>query len=675
MANQTDSFGPVGADVGTIGADSGETLAAILAVGNTTGANDIVVADAQQVHWGDVGLARQIAGIIKVTDGAAGSGSLQAATIISGDFRDETQTKFSLSDDVHFRFYNAFDMKWSSTALFGGAPDVGLARDSAGFLKVTDGSTGFASLILANTATAIRGIGSPGGLWGIVLNTTASGDGFAFTDGTSTEFSFNASGLMVNPAGGYSFWLDADTAFYRTGADAVAIKTGGTDAIQVDASQNVSIPNGTVTVPLGSPGAPSIVSMNATTGIYWTNSGLDWNVATNGVRRLVVTNVVVEHDVALFATFNGAAATPARAWSNDPDTGVFLIDIGRYGIATAGVLAVEADASQNVIVPNGQLKFGSGDVGFVRTGVGVVKVTDGSTGFGQLQGQKAIWGGTGSNGEWEIQDSSAVVKIGANSANGWFVASTMKLKWSQSGDAIDTLDIGLERSAAGVLKVNNGSSGFGTLSVDGIVGPSDGTGLVLGGVPSGASTGSTLQLLSVTTTQRGNLVAANGMLVYNTTDAKLQGREAGAWVDFRTGPDPHGALFVSSASATAITAGTFVKIAGTTTAGELQDFTHTTGRLTYAATPTRIFRVEVTVSTTSDTNNIVITLRLAKNGTTVAASEQDRKIGTGADIGNMTASWLVSLANTDFVEPFADIDTGSANITATHLVLSVTPAD
>jgi hypothetical protein len=45
--------------------------------------------------------------------------------------------------------------------------------------------------------------------------------------------------------------------------------------------------------------------------------------------------------------------------------------------------------------------------------------------------------------------------------------------------------------------------------------------------------GASFTLPSLTTAERDALTAANGMLVYNSTDNKFQGYENGAWVDMR----------------------------------------------------------------------------------------------------------------------------------------------
>lgn len=109
---------------------------------------------------------------------------------------------------------------------------------------------------------------------------------------------------------------------------------------------------------------------------------------------------------------------------------------------------------------------------------------------------------------------------------------------------------GLELSAAGAASlytdanttaITIGSSGITTTVASGlqvnqtIFGPSDGTGIVVGATPAGASTGSTLQLVSVTTTQRDQLVAASGMMVYNSTTGVIEGYNGSTWNDLMAG--------------------------------------------------------------------------------------------------------------------------------------------
>lgn len=62
---------------------------------------------------------------------------------------------------------------------------------------------------------------------------TISGDNFEAAQSTSTPYA-------------YHFNDDTDTGLYRTGADALALATGGVDGIQIDASRNVSVPNGDI---------------------------------------------------------------------------------------------------------------------------------------------------------------------------------------------------------------------------------------------------------------------------------------------------------------------------------------------------------------------------------------------------------------------------------------------
>jgi hypothetical protein len=56
-----------------------------------------------------------------------------------------------------------------------------------------------------------------------------------------------------------------------------------------------------------------------------------------------------------------------------------------------------------------------------------------------------------------------------------------------------------------------------------VQGADTGAGIVIGHAPSGASTGSAAQVVSLTTTQRDNLVGADGMLIFNSTTAQFEG--------------------------------------------------------------------------------------------------------------------------------------------------------
>jgi hypothetical protein len=140
----------------------------------------------------------------------------------------------------------------------------------------------------------------------------------------------------------------------------------------------------------------------------------------------------------------------------------------------------------------------------------------------------------------------------------------------------------------------------------------------------------------------------------------------------------HGGLYVSSSSATTIgVAGTFVKVAGTTTItpGSSSGITMPSdNRLTYdaaaAGLPTRHFTIDTEMSMTSAGNNQDVRFAIAKNGTVITGSDIARKIGTGADVGAMGLAWNVELASTDFVEIWCTNDTSTSTITATKMVTS-----
>lgn len=126
-----------------------------------------------------------------------------------------------------------------------------------------------------------------------------------------------------------------------------------------------------------------------------------------------------------------------------------------------------------------------------------------------------------------------------------------------------------------------------------------------------------------------------------------------------------GCTYISSSAGEGVVAGTFEKVAGTYTAGDLVDFTHSTGVLTYTGLETKTFLVFSELTCASGASNPLLRFRLAKNGTSIAASEISRKMGTAADRGAMGLTWCIELAQGDTVE-LQYTDDASSTLTA-HL--------
>lgn len=133
----------------------------------------------------------------------------------------------------------------------------------------------------------------------------------------------------------------------------------------------------------------------------------------------------------------------------------------------------------------------------------------------------------------------------------------------------------------------------------------------------------------------------------------------------------HGEAYISATAATAATT-SFATVAGTFADGDLQNFTRSSGVLTYAGTITKHFLITVVYSITSDTNNVVTEFALRKNGSgQLAKSLILRKIGTGADVGAAALCSLVELAPGDTLEVVTRIQAGTANLTVEAMNFSI----
>lgn len=136
----------------------------------------------------------------------------------------------------------------------------------------------------------------------------------------------------------------------------------------------------------------------------------------------------------------------------------------------------------------------------------------------------------------------------------------------------------------------------------------------------------------------------------------------------------YGELYVTvTAPSTIASAGEFRVANGTTSAtGNIANFTHTNPfRLTYTGTGTAQVFCSINYSITASGNSKVVATRFGKNGTTVTASEIQRKIGTGTDIGAAGQSAIIQMAPNDYVEFFVANTTDTVGVTIEKAVMNV----
>lgn len=134
----------------------------------------------------------------------------------------------------------------------------------------------------------------------------------------------------------------------------------------------------------------------------------------------------------------------------------------------------------------------------------------------------------------------------------------------------------------------------------------------------------------------------------------------------------HGSIYISTPAATTIAqAGTFVKAAGITTAVHL-DATFdmpASNRLRYVGAIPVHATVSATISFTSGGNNQDLAFQVHKNGNPVIGSHISLKIGTGTDERSTALHVDADLVQNDYLEVWIANDTGTADVTLTHLYL------
>lgn len=155
--------------------------------------------------------------------------------------------------------------------------------------------------------------------------------------------------------------------------------------------------------------------------------------------------------------------------------------------------------------------------------------------------------------------------------------------------------------------------------------------------------------------------------------ARFTGSGDCAIADTFYGRRPSGTCYMqTNATATAVTGGTWTKVAGTTSSASLNKFTMpSNNRLQYTATRTVMASVMASVSAYHDVVlGSLLGFSIFKNGVQVVPSAMFNQDGLNTT-RNTTVITLVSLATNDYIEVFCN-SSANANITVVNLTIDVT---
>ena len=135
----------------------------------------------------------------------------------------------------------------------------------------------------------------------------------------------------------------------------------------------------------------------------------------------------------------------------------------------------------------------------------------------------------------------------------------------------------------------------------------------------------------------------------------------------------HGSFYRNVAAATTIgVAGTYVKAAGTTSAGHLDDFTMPAdNRLTFVGVSPRHCIVTAALSVTVGGVNQTLGFKIAKNGIPIDASLLRRFVSVGADMGALAVIADTTLELNDYVEVWVTNETSTNAVTLVESQLHI----
>ncbi len=260
--------------------------------------------------------------------------------------------------------------------------------------------------IIVTDAEAVTGITT---LTGVdLIGTTSVSGGAASTAANSvwiTANTINAEGssadasettlIFGNPTADTSWQFDgaASLATLTASTNAVISASGGTLSLSPFGNVNISPTSGLLAIP--SDGAASSITINSTGSIIGEGSTVDANETT-----LTFGDATADFTLTFTGTAagmsltggpvlipNGTAAAPALGFTAAATTGIYHSTGLEF--SAAGTYRVGVYSGGLHVGNGGQLWLGASttdtNAGFIRTANGIIKVTDGSTGGGQLR--------------------------------------------------------------------------------------------------------------------------------------------------------------------------------------------------------------------------------------------------------------------------------------------------
>ena len=183
----------------------------------------------------------------------------------------------------------------------------------------------------------------------------------------------------------------------------------------------------------------------------------------------------------------------------------------------------------------------------------------------------------------------------------------------------------------------------------------DGIGQFMVSPSTGIMAGTVSDIVKITT---GNIFAAGN--ASNTTFL----RGDGTWgTPAGTGDAAYGEMFSTGSivPTTFLAVNTYVKIANDTSAGELLNFEHTTGKLKYTGSTTKVFHIHVSLN--SHVGALVTASYLVeKSGVPLDKSHTAVVMTAATDRQSVSLNCLTSLATNQYIEVFVANNTGTTSI-------------